>query len=111
MRAHVCACARGSTNLAVEALASVTISGAVFHGSEPEQAKQVERISLMAAFKQLARAVHIRVLRLQKLGVPPERVGAPAGIVHRALVHFLSHVDVAQRVRQRQEDAVVAAVF
>ena len=62
----------------------------------------------MAAFKQLARTVHIRVLRLQKLGVPPERVGAPAGIVHRALVHFLSRVDVAQRVRQRQKDAVVA---
>ena len=39
------------------------------------------------------------------------RAPAPAGIVHRALVHFLSHVDVAQRVRQRQEDAVVAAVF
>ncbi len=65
----------------------------------------------MAAFKQLARTHHVRALCLQKFGVPPEGTRAPAGIHHRALVHFLSHVDVAQRVRQREEDAVVAAVL
>jgi hypothetical protein len=99
------------TNLPVEPLASITVASAVLHSSKPEQAKQIERIGFMAAFKQLARTIHVRVLCLQKFGVPPEGARASAGIHHRALVHFLSHVNVAQRVRQPEEDAVVAAVL